>query len=148
MTPRTAVVGVLFVIRRDGVPFTVKQEATLETFADQAVIAIENARQFNELQERNREVTEALEQQTAMAEVLSIIAASATDAHPVLQAVTERARPRPSTRAAACNTCGGRVATADGTRRSAPTLMVLEISITRPLGMESAKAPTKGASTT
>jgi GAF domain-containing protein len=65
--------------------------ALAQTFADQAVIAIENARLFNELQERNREVTEALDQQTAMAELLSIIAASPTNIEPVLQAVVEQA---------------------------------------------------------
>ncbi|MGI8424356.1 MAG: GAF domain-containing protein, partial [Chloroflexota bacterium] len=84
-------IGVLSVFQAEPRPFTDRQIALLEAFADQAVIAIENARLFNELQERNREVTEALERQTAMAEVLGIIANSATDAAPVLQAVTERA---------------------------------------------------------
>jgi GAF domain-containing protein len=84
--------GALVVSRESPEPYRPDQITLLETFARQAVIAIENARLFNELQERNRAVTEALDQQTAMAEVLSIIASSATDASPVLQAVTERAR--------------------------------------------------------
>ncbi len=85
------VFAVLGLRRYDGLPFTDAQVKLAETFAAQAVIAIENARLFNELQESNREVTEALDQQTAMAEVLNVIANSATDAHPVLQAIADRA---------------------------------------------------------
>jgi GAF domain-containing protein len=85
------VIGALGLTRTNGAPFSEPEAGLLQTFADQAVIAIENARVFNELEERNREVTEALDQQTAMAEVLSIIASSATDAMPVLEAVTQRA---------------------------------------------------------
>src|SRR5262245_59135770 len=83
--------GVITVLKTEVAPFTDKQIELVTTFADQAVIAIENVRLFDEVQARTRELSEALEQQTATNEILGVIAASPTNIQPVLQAVAESA---------------------------------------------------------
>ena len=84
-------IGVIFVRRTEVRPFSDSQVALLQTFADQAVIAIENVRLFKELDARNRDLTQALEQQTATSEILRVISRSPTEVQPVFAAVGESA---------------------------------------------------------
>ncbi len=84
-------IGVIFLYRSTVLPFSDRQVDLVTTFADQAVIAIENVRLFNDVQARTRELTESLAQQTATAEVLEVISRSKFEIQPVLDTIAETA---------------------------------------------------------
>jgi signal transduction histidine kinase len=101
------VIGVIFVAKTVPQLFTDKQIELVTTFADQAVIAIENARLFDEVRARTKELTESLEQQTATSEVLQVISSSPGELDPVFGTILESA-----TRV--CNAGFGLMALRDG----------------------------------
>ena len=108
MLKQDELIGLFFMWRTEVRAFTDKQIDLVATFADQAAIAIENARLLNELQSRNADLTEALEQQTATSEILRVISRSPTDVQPVFDVIVEHA----------CRLCDGVFANAvrfDGT---------------------------------
>src|SRR4030095_2422442 len=109
MISHDAVVGAIGLAHPGVDGFSDAHVELLRTFADQAVIAIENVRLVTELQGSNRQLTEALDQQTATSEILRVIASSPTDVQPVFDAMAE----------AAMRLCGGQsclVTTFDGER--------------------------------
>jgi signal transduction histidine kinase/CheY-like chemotaxis protein len=104
-----ALLGTMSVWATDVRPFIERDLALLTAFADQAAIAIENARLFNELGARNRDLSEALDRQTATAEILRVISRSPTDVAPVFETILARA-------AQLCGAEHGRLFQFDGER--------------------------------
>src|SRR5262249_39434055 len=84
-------IGLLLLSREKQQPFSRREIVLVETFADQAVIAIENTRLFEAEQASKRELTDALEQQTATSEILGVISRSPTDVQPVFDAIADSA---------------------------------------------------------
>ena len=87
----SGIIGAISITRKDPGAFTEKDKELLRTFADQAVIAIENVRLFDEVQAKTRDLSEALTYQTGSANILNVIASSPTDIEPVLNAIVEGA---------------------------------------------------------
>jgi len=85
------VIGAIGVARHESGPFHDKHIALIKAFADQAVIAIENTRLFNELRQRTTDLSESLEQQTATSDVLTVISSSAGELEPVFEAMLTNA---------------------------------------------------------
>ena len=100
-------IGAILLRRAEAQLFTDKQIELVETFADQAVIAIENVRLFRELEARNQQLTEALDQQTATSEILRVIASSPADVEPVFERIVRSA-------AGVCDATDATLAVAEG----------------------------------
>src|SRR5262249_11512486 len=85
-------IGVIFIRRTEVRPFTERQIELVNTFADQAVIAIENTRLFEEVQARTKELQDSLDRQTATSEVLGVISRSPNEVQPVLDTIVATAQ--------------------------------------------------------
>jgi two-component system, NtrC family, sensor kinase len=96
MLKENELIGAIVIYRQEVRPFAEKQIDLVKNFADQAVIAIENARLFGEVQAKTHDLEEALRYQTGSANILNVIASSPTDVAPVLKAIVE----------SACKLCG------------------------------------------
>src|SRR5262245_11992180 len=134
-----AVVGALGIYRHEVRPFTNEQIGRVATFADQAVIAIENVRLFKELQQKNLALTEALEQQTATSEILQTIAQAQTDVQPVFDTIVRSAAQLCNAHTAAVFLTDGQVIYHPANYGDAPeALAAIKARFLRPLDRETA----------
>jgi len=132
-------IGAIQLRRSESIPFTDKQVSLLQTFSDQAVIAIENVRLFTELQEKNGALTEALEQQTATGEVLHAIAYTPTDAQPVFDTIVRSAARLCHAHTTAVFLTDGQVLTHPANHGVSPeALAAVRARYPRPVGMDTA----------
>ena len=116
-------IGAIALVRLEPRPFTARQVALLQTFAEQAVIAINNVRLFDEVQARTRQVEEALAQQTATADVLKVISRSAFDLQTVLDTLAASAAGLLGANFAAMYLKRGDVIRADATFGASPGMV-------------------------
>jgi transcriptional regulator with GAF, ATPase, and Fis domain len=129
MLRENELVGAIGIYRQEVRPFTDKQIELVKNFAAQAVIAIENARLLNELRQRTTDLSEALEQQTATAEVLQVVSSSPGDLEPIFGTMLEKA-------VRICNASFGNVQRWDG-----DTLQLVASHNTPPVFAEARQTP-------